>query len=223
MNSFSVKNITNRCFLCVSALSRKLGKLIGAAGTKIYARVEVEGYENLNEGKTYIIVANHTSHLDSIALLYGLSDHPLIFLAANDYFFDSPWRQFFYTAFVPILPIHREGIHISDFKNVLHYLHDKHSVVIYPEGTRSKTGEMSEFKPGAALLSMQADVPVVPIYVRGTYELWPKGRFFPKPGKVHIKIGMPISPPPHKHNHSEILAALTAEYEKAVKDLKPTT
>lgn len=204
----------------LSKLSTKIGYFIGKTGVNAYVRVDISGHENLNPGKPYIIVANHASHLDSVVLLHTLVGHRLVFLAAKDYFFKDPWKLRFYKAFVPMLPIHREGIHISDFKTVQHYLHENYSVVIYPEGTRSTTGEMGTFKAGAALLSVQTNIPVVPINIEGAHDLWPKGQIIPKPGKLLLKIGKPIYPPFQKRANSQLLQALAGEYERAVRALE---
>ncbi|MBT5715170.1 1-acyl-sn-glycerol-3-phosphate acyltransferase, partial [Candidatus Poribacteria bacterium] len=66
------------------------------------------------------------------------------------------------------------------------------SLLIFPEGTRSRTGEIAEFKPGLGLLALELDVPVVPTYIHGTYAALPVGRVVPRAAPVHVTFGEPI-------------------------------
>jgi 1-acyl-sn-glycerol-3-phosphate acyltransferase len=66
-------------------------------------------------------------------------------------------------------------------------------LVIYPEGTRSTTGEVGEFRPGISLLLAGSELPVVPCYLDGAFRAWPKGARFPRPRKVRLLIGQPRS------------------------------
>jgi 1-acyl-sn-glycerol-3-phosphate acyltransferase len=63
--------------------------------------------------------------------------------------------------------------------------------MIYPEGTRSTTGDLGEFRPGISLLLAGSDLPVVPCCLEGTFRAWPKGAWFPRPRKVRLLIGQP--------------------------------
>jgi len=67
-------------------------------------------------------------------------------------------------------------------------------VAIYPEGTRSRDGDPGTFKGGAVMAARLAGVPIIPVGIRGAYQAWPRGRFFPKPWKVAIRFGEPIDP-----------------------------
>jgi 1-acyl-sn-glycerol-3-phosphate acyltransferase len=66
------------------------------------------------------------------------------------------------------------------------------NVLIYPEGTRSRTGKMAEFKEGIGILAKGIEVPIVPIKLEGLHEILPVGKIWPKKGNVKIKIGKPI-------------------------------
>ncbi|MGB5933698.1 MAG: lysophospholipid acyltransferase family protein, partial [Anaerolineae bacterium] len=70
------------------------------------------------------------------------------------------------------------------------------SVLIYPEGTRSLSGEMQPFKPGVGLLAVELGVPVVPIHLRGLYAILAKGSSVPRRGPVNVTIGAPLGFPP---------------------------
>jgi 1-acyl-sn-glycerol-3-phosphate acyltransferase len=66
------------------------------------------------------------------------------------------------------------------------------SVIIFPEGTRSKDGKLYDFKAGAMVLAIKSGVPIVPVAILGTYEILPKGKLLMTPGKVQIRVGRPI-------------------------------
>ena len=66
-------------------------------------------------------------------------------------------------------------------------------LVLFPEGTRTSTGEMGEFKPGIGLLVAGTEIPVVPCHLAGAFEAWPKGVVIPRPRKLRLQIGSPLT------------------------------
>jgi 1-acyl-sn-glycerol-3-phosphate acyltransferase len=167
-----------------------------------------------------VIVANHTSHLDTLCLLSALplrSLHRAFPAAATDYFYRNPLRLFIAAVF-NALPFGRK-LHarrslslcaevISDPGNIL---------ILFPEGTRSTTGEIQEFKPGVGALVAGRDVVVVPCCVKGAFEAWPKGQRLPRPRKVRLIVGAPRNYAgfrPDKANISTIAAELRVAVEQ---------
>jgi 1-acyl-sn-glycerol-3-phosphate acyltransferase len=69
-------------------------------------------------------------------------------------------------------------------------------VTLFPEGTRSRDGELQEPQRGAGLIWKKAGVPVIPVYIEGSYEIFPPGAKFPRPGKVVIHVGAALELPP---------------------------
>ena len=63
------------------------------------------------------------------------------------------------------------------------------AILIFPEGTRSISGELQAFKPGIGVLGIELDVPVIPVHLRGTFESLPKGRSLPRPARISVRIG----------------------------------
>lgn len=143
-----------------------------------------------------IVVANHSSHADTAALLAALppSAKP-VFGAAADYWFDVPVRRFVATSLAGVLPVQRsgDGGYAALLAAVRPALAAGHTVVVYPEGTRSTDGEIGEFRSGALRLAQDCGVPLVPVAVLGTADVLPKGgHYSPAPMRVHI--GDPVDP-----------------------------
>ncbi len=95
-------------------------------------------------------------------------------------------------------------------------------LLIYPEGTRSVTGEIQPFKVGVALLSIERGVPVIPVHIHRTYDLFPKGRRIVRPGTATVRFGPPIDPPNRDEigDHYEALRSLAARIEEAVRTMR---
>jgi 1-acyl-sn-glycerol-3-phosphate acyltransferase len=157
----------------------------------------IEGREHLKDHKGgAVIIANHSSHFDSPVVytaLPGRIRNKLAMAAAADKFFGSRkkrvwWQSLFQNAF----PVHRGG-GTKQLDYPMSLLRSGWSILIYPEGGRSKTGQIARFKAGPAIMAMQAKVPVIPIYMDGLRAIMPKGQREPRPGPVFARIGKPIS------------------------------
>lgn len=143
-----------------------------------------------------IVVANHSSHADTAVLLAALppTARP-VFAAAADYWFDVPVRRFVATSLAGVLPVNRTGggAYAELLAAVRPALRAGRTVVIYPEGTRSTTGQIGEFHSGAVRLARDCGVPVVPVAVMGTADVLPKnGRYRRAP--MQVRIGEPVDP-----------------------------
>ena len=206
---------------------------------KIYAPLKVFGKENI-PNSSVILSSNHCSHLDTVilAIATGRGFTKLGMLAARDYWFDSFCRFFFINSFINLIPIDRDkGVkkRISldqsiDFCNeFISYKKDR-GIVIYPEGTRSQTSKLLPFKNGSAIFSAKLRLPLLPIYIKGSLEAWPKYQLLIKPRRLEVFIGEPIYPDsviPKKYllqwNKTEIkpyIKKLTEELEKSIKKIK---
>ena len=137
-----------------------------------------------------MLISNHLSFFDVFFL--GISvRRPLNFVARSTLFFPimaSLMRS------VGAFPIQREGMGASGMKETLRRLRAGGIVTLFPEGTRSPDGELGPLKPGIAVLVTRAGVPIVPVGLAGTFELWPRSRLFPVPHPVRIHYGPAIYP-----------------------------
>lgn len=154
----------------------------------LYDRVletNVHGAANVPPFGGYIVAANHSSHLDTGLVKYALGEtgDVLVALGAKDYFFDDPVRRMYFENFTNIVPMARHGSLRESLRLAGDVIADGYILLIFPEGTRSETGVMTEFKPSLGYLALQNKCGILPMYLYGTHAAMPKGRFLPKPGK----------------------------------------
>jgi 1-acyl-sn-glycerol-3-phosphate acyltransferase len=162
---------------------------------KLYHRLEITGGENLPREGSFVMVANHGSHLDTLCLLAAMplrKLHRAFPAAAQDYFFVSVPRLALAAVVVNALPFGRQK-HIRQSLELCGQLlaNPGNILILFPEGTRTATGQIGEFKPGIGLLVAGRNVPVVPCHLSGAFEAWPKGRAWPRPYKLRLQIGTP--------------------------------
>ncbi|MFI5748428.1 lysophospholipid acyltransferase family protein [Streptomyces sp. NPDC051644] len=139
-----------------------------------------------------VVVANHSSHADTAALLAALdARHTPAIGAAADYWFASPWRRRICRRLAAGFPVRRSGGGMDDLLSMADELRSGRAVVLFPEGTRGRDGELGSFHRGALVLAEQAGVPVVPVGIAGTDRLLPKhGRL--RSALVRVSIGDPL-------------------------------
>ena len=161
-------------------------------------RRHVEGLDLLArvEGPV-IFVSNHASHLDTPLILLSLPDEwrrRTAVAAAADYFFDTWWRAVGSAMVFNTFPLDRRGGSMATTPGEV--LADGWSLIIYPEGTRSRDGWVGRFQLGAAYLATHHGVPVVPIAHRGTFAAMPRGQNWPSAGRrqLTLRFGEPLHP-----------------------------
>jgi long-chain acyl-CoA synthetase len=159
-----------------------------------WLRVEGRGLEHIPEHGPYILAANHSSHLDSMAVRQALGGraHTLHVMGAKDYFFDTRLKSWFFSTFLNALPFDREE-HIAEGLALCKTVLDNgRAILIFPEGTRSLTGQLQTFRAGVGVLAVELEVPIIPVRLRGTFEALPKGQAIPRPQKIEVACGAPV-------------------------------
>lgn len=164
----------------------------------IFIGLRIYGRPNLPKCHPFIIVANHSSHLDTLALLsiFPLRELPKIQpVAAGDYFNRNQLISFLARRCFNILTILRSRI--TRDNNPLDIMKQAiaqgKSLIIYPEGTRSLTGEIGRFRPGVAHLVKEiSGLKVVPVFLANMGRSLPKGEYLPLPFFCEIVIGEPL-------------------------------
>nr|WP_078513417.1 lysophospholipid acyltransferase family protein [Streptomyces purpureus] len=157
-----------------------------------------------------VVVANHSSHADTAALLAALdARHAPAIGAAADYWFASPWRRRICRRLAAGFPVRRTGGGMDDLLAHVDALRAGRAVVLFPEGTRRPDGEVGSFHRGALVLAERAGVPVVPVGIAGTDRLLPKhGRL--RSAVVRVRIGEPLPPTATPQEARDAVAALHA-------------
>jgi len=178
----------------LAALGRKL---LGAAQRRLYGQVyptRVRGTAYIPRDRNFLVVANHASHLDMGLVKVALGDEgeKLSALAAADYFFDTPLKRAYFENFTNLIPMEREGAVRKGLRAAVEALRRGRHVLIFPEGTRSRTGAMAEFRATAGYLALHCGVDTLPVYIHGTYEALPPGNLLPRSSELEVLIGQPI-------------------------------
>lgn len=154
--------------------------------------VEVHGREKADPARTYIYVVNHESIIDPVVVFTAIP-HDAAALGKKE-FFRLPvlGRACLMTGFIPVERQNPEQ-RVKAASEALEWIRDRgKSYIVFPEGTRSSDGRLRAFKKGAAIMAIGAKVEVLPIAVHGGYGLWPKGRWYFKPGHLQMHFLDPI-------------------------------
>jgi long-chain acyl-CoA synthetase len=207
--------------------------ILGASFTTLktlfqkYFQLQIENPQSLPLDRPYIVAANHSSHLDSVAVISALSlalgvkeAQRIHVIGARDYFFNSPLKGWLFSTCLNVVPIERDEIGLSGLRMVGSILSQGEPVLIFPEGTRSRTGELQEFKPGVGLIAWEYQVPIVPAFIKGAFQALPAGKNLPKPHPVEVRFGELV----RMDDYRDFAAAATRDevYRKIAGDLRAT-
>ena len=159
-----------------------------ASGTKL----EIEGAENIDPNRSYVVVANHLSALDIMACLLAVP-LPIRFLAKKELFRVPVLAQGM--RMVGIIEVDREArgaVHSEVNRQSRELIEKGRSLIIYAEGTRPRNGVMKPFKKGAFTMAISSGLPVLPLSIHGSYEAWPPGTPLVRGGVITVVLDKPI-------------------------------
>ncbi len=167
-----------------------------------------------------VYFANHTSHLDAVVLWSALPREIRTLtrpVAALDYWGASNFHRFLAKSFNALLIDRKEiKVHQSPVELMIREIGDLHSLIVFPEGSRSVDGEMSEFKSGLYYLAKKRpDLELIPVYMENLNRILPRGEVFPVPLLSSITIGKRVS-----LNAGESKVDFLSRARQAVKSLK---
>ena len=171
---------------------RALFPLLTALG-----RPETAGAHHLLSVRPPVILApNHASHSDAPLVLQALPPElreQTLVPAAADYFFDRRWLSVLVTLSMNAVPFDRQSEIADSVRRCERFLRHGYSIVLFPEGSRSRDGRLRGFKAGVAHLAVQTGAPVIPIYVQGAHHLLQRGNAMPRASAVCVHFGEPLS------------------------------
>ncbi len=162
--------------------------LIKASGVQL----EIIGEHNIKDNKNYIFAPNHSSFMD----------FPVLFVAINKYLVFVAKKE------LKKIPIFKSILNVSGFifvdrdntSDAIDSLNElksdikntPRSVVVFPEGTRSSSNQLQSFKKGAAVLSINTGLPIIPVYIMGSFDWWDTKNFRKNSNKIVVNFGKPI-------------------------------
>ncbi|PFA23019.1 MULTISPECIES: lysophospholipid acyltransferase family protein [Bacillus cereus group] len=164
-------------------------KMVRVAGST----VQVNGLENVPKDKPVLVVSNHQSNMD-IPVLLGYLNKPIGFVSKAEikkFPLVPTWMELMNCVFMD-RSNRRQSL--QAIKDGIELLKNGHSIVIFPEGTRSKGGEMGEFKAGSFHLAIKAGVAILPVTLEGTYKMFEENGNRMKPAQATVTISKPITP-----------------------------
>ncbi|KEY56592.1 1-acyl-sn-glycerol-3-phosphate acyltransferase [Serratia sp. DD3] len=156
-----------------------------------------------------IIVANHNSHMDAFTLLSLFSihqQHNVHPVAAADYFLRNRWLAWFTLNILNIIPVSRQGGETNPLALCEQALRDNKILILFPEGSRGEPGKLAPLKSGLWHLSQSLpEVPIIPIWLKGTEQVMAKGNRIPLPLFIDVNVGEPLYSHPDKSQFKEAL------------------
>ncbi|HEX2754253.1 MAG TPA: lysophospholipid acyltransferase family protein [Candidatus Limnocylindrales bacterium] len=168
-------------------------RLVGPLVSALVGGPRVVGRERLDDlDGPFVICPNHSSHLDVSTLRLALGRRHrrrLAAAAAEDYFFTGHRSRAFLAAWLGGFAFRRRGANPGSVAEIDRLLDAGWSVLLFPEGTRSRDGAIAPFKPGIGLIATRTGRPVVPVRIDGLHDVLAPGRRLPHRGRVEVRFG----------------------------------
>ena len=159
----------------------------------------VFGRDNIPKTGGAIIASNHQSYLDP-PFLGALIFRPLHYLARKE-LFEANWFFGKLISSVYAVPLERRKFNSEGLRKTINHLSGGNLFLIFPEGTRTRDGNIQPFKPGIIMMAMKAGVPIIPTRIKGAFKIWPKTSLLPKRiSPITITFGKPIKLNPSQSN-----------------------
>ena len=182
----------------IPSIVRRVGNsIVDFAQEQLYDMVlntRIEGEENVPVHTNFIVAPNHTSHIDTglVKKALGEAAEQTVAVAAADYWFDTKYKRAYMNNFTTLVPIERTGSLRQSLRHVTEILNEGYNALIFPEGGRQTNGVIAEFKPIIGYLAVNQKIGILPIYLWGTYEAFPKGTIIPKTDSLGAKVGAKV-------------------------------
>ncbi len=183
----------------VPSILRTVGnRVVDFAQERLYDNVldtKIEGEANVPQHTNFIVASNHASHLDMGLVKKALGKdvaEQTVAVAAADYWFDTKYKRAYMNNFTTLIPIERTGSLRQSLRHVTQILNEGYNTLIFPEGGRQTSGVIAEFKPIIGYLALNNKTGILPVYIWGTFEAFPKGATIPKKDSIGAKVGAKV-------------------------------
>lgn len=157
---------------------------------RLFHRLTLEGRENVPTDGPYILAPVHRSIVDTFAV--GAVTRRRLRYMGKEELWKVPWFGRVIEA-LGAFPVHRDVTDREAFRRCVAVIEDGEPLVLFPEGTRRSGPTVTELREGATYLAARTDVPIVPVGIGGSEMALPKGTRFPRPVKIHLVVGEPIT------------------------------
>jgi len=185
--------------IVIPSIVRRVGNaVVDFATDTLYDNVlktRIEGESNVPRHVNFIVAPNHTSHIDTGLVKKALGKdvaEQTVAVAAADYWFDTKYKRAYMNNFTTLVPIERTGSLRQSLRHVTQILNEGYNALIFPEGGRQESGQIAEFKPIIGYLALNQKIGILPIYIWGTYDAFPKGTIIPKGKSIGAKVGAKV-------------------------------
>lgn len=189
VRKFEKENKIKEKYELVHRVAHNFGKkMIDCTGSKI----RVTGYENIPKDETVVFIGNHQGNFD-IPLLLGYIDKPIAYIAKIEIMklpIVREWMKYMRCVFIDRKDPRQS---LKAISQGVEHIKEGQSMVIFPEGTRSKGDKVGEFKPGSLKLATKAGTTIVPFTIKGTYKIFEANGNKIKPAEVELIIHPPVS------------------------------
>jgi long-chain acyl-CoA synthetase len=185
--------------IVIPSVIRRVGNaIVDLAQETLYEGVldtTIDGGSNVPQHVNFIVAPNHTSHIDTGLVKKALGKEvaeQTVAVAAADYWFDTKYKRAYMNNFTTLVPIERTGSLRQSLRHVTRILNEGYNALIFPEGGRQESGQIAEFKPIIGYLALNQKIGILPIYIWGTYDAFPKGTVIPKGSSIGAKVGAKV-------------------------------
>ena len=183
----------------IPSIVRRVGNsIVDLAQDTLYNSVldtHIESESNVPQHTNFIVAPNHASHIDTGLVKKALGKdvaEQTVAVAAADYWFDTKYKRAYMNNFTTLVPIERTGSLRQSLRHVTRILNEGYNALIFPEGGRQVSGQIAEFKPIIGYLALNQKIGILPIYIWGTYEAFPKGTIIPKTASIGASVGAKV-------------------------------
>jgi len=178
---------------------------------------KVRGLDNLPEKAPFLLCSNHQSYIDPIVMGSALPwriFREVFSVGTSDIFGQGFMRRL--ARWLRVVVVDPDANLVPAMRAGAFGLKHGRVLILYPEGERTNTGNLTVFRKGAAILSIHTQTPIVPIAIEGFYEVWPRHEKFPRFAPLQMTIGKPILPPPENEASEATYDRMTAELKSQV-------
>ena len=162
--------------------------LIRLGGAAVW-QLRAFGAENIPKTGGVLLASNHQSYLDP-PLVAAFLPREMHFMARRSLFRNPLFRALIVRC--NAFAIERDTADVKGVKEAIGRLERGGILLVFPEGTRTRNGDVGRMKPGIGVLAERAAVPIVPVLIDGAHKVWPKGAVFPRLGRIRLVFGKPM-------------------------------